>query len=815
MNKNIFSLFICIIVFVGCCINTTQTHAQTSLEQIDFSSINVDDLSDQQVRQFVTRAETTGMTQQELEAEALRRGMPHSEVLKLRERMANITTPADASRTTTSGERRITEQASVEERETFTEEAPTTDEITIFGMDLFRRENLSFEPSLNIPTPRNYQLGPGDELFVEIWGASEQTYTLTVSPEGQVRISNLGPIQVSGLTIEEASELIINRLSSIYSGLRSPQRNTFAQVTLGNVRSIKVTISGDAYLPGTFTLPSFATAFNALYVAGGPSRRGSLRNIRIIRENEEIAVLDLYDFLLNGKTTNNVRLRDEDLIFITPYVNRATITGEVLRPAIYELKEHETLDDLIRFAGGLTASAFKKRIQIERKTDSQIKMLNVENSLFSSFLIRPGDRMEVGRILNIFENRVSIRGAVFRQGDFAFTEGMKVTDLISLAEGLREDAFLNRAAVYRLRDNMEMEVIDLNLNLIMNDPQADIALKREDLVMISSVLDLQQQRNVRILGQVREPGSFDWVHGLSLGEVIRKAGGFNDAASLARVEIARRVIDPSATTRPENTTEIFSFTIDASLALDDEASAFTLEPFDMIFVRSSPGYQGQRLAQVRGEVNFPGSYAISRNTEYISDLIARAGGITDGAFLPGATLIRSKANNRAERLRRLQALETGDLEINSDESQTDEQYIGIDLERILQNPHSRHDLILMEGDIIEIPMQLQTVRMTGAVLHPTSVVYHTSRGVRGYVSRSGGFAENAKRSKVYVIHPNGSVNRTRNYVLFRSYPSVEPGSEIVVPQKPEREPRTLQETLAISSAITSLALVIVTLVNQL
>ncbi|TVQ06535.1 MAG: hypothetical protein EA361_19585 [Bacteroidetes bacterium] len=815
MLRKFFVFQLTIIALAMMLVGSQNVMAQPDPSQVDFTTIKVDELTDAQVRQFIQQAESRGMTMQELEAQALGRGMPYSEVQKLRSRIRSVQEGTAGQPERTTQQRIVTGDERPSERPAMQEPQKPEDQIQVFGYELFRRDNLSFEPSLNIPTPRNYTLGPGDELQVEVWGASQQSYSLPVSPEGQVRISNIGPVQVSGLTIEEASELIIRRLSGIYSGLRGANPNTFAQVSLGNVRSIKVTISGDAYMPGTYTLPAFATAFNALYMAGGPSARGSFRDIRIVRENEQIAHLDLYDFLLKGETKLNIRLRDEDLIFIGPYNNRATIEGEVIRPAIYELKPTETLAELIDFAGGFSASAYTRRLQIDRKTDSQRQMLNVEKELYSSFLMRPGDQLKVGEILEKYENRVSIRGAVYREGDFALTDGMTVKSLMETAEGLREDAFLNRAALYRLQDNMELEMMNLNLTAILNGTAPDIALQREDLLMISSVLELQEERTVRIMGEVQEAGSFLWAQNLTLGEVIRKAGGLKDAASLARVEVARRVSDRLAIQTGTSTSEVFSFPLDQYLELTDEAASFLLQPFDMIFVRRSPGYQTQQLVQVRGEVAFPGSYAISRKNERISDLVKRAGGINTEAYLPGATLIRRADRNMTDRLQRLQALEGGQVEIITDTLEdNNQQYIGINLERILSNPYSSQDLLLMEGDILEIPQQLQTVRMTGAVLHPTSAIYQSGRGVRGYVSRAGGFADNAKKGKVYVLHPNGSVDRTRHFLFVRSYPNIEPGSEIIVPQKPERQPRTLQETIAISSAITSLGLVIVTLINQ-
>lgn len=788
---------------------------QPAISQIDFSKVKVDELPDNQIKRLMDQAEIRGMSLQDLEAEAISRGMPYSEVLKLRQRVEKLSGEEEGTeRQRDVSERKVDEDTLLSVR-IFEEYLVTENVIRVFGYELFKRENLSFEPSLNIPTPQNYQLGPGDELIIEVWGASQQTYNLRISPEGQVNISNIGPVTVSGLTIEKASELLINRLSSIYSGLRRPNPNTFAQVNLGNIRSIKVTISGDAYMPGTYTLPAFATAFNALYLAGGPAEKGSFRDIRVIRNEKIAASIDLYDFLLKGETSLNIRLQDEDLIFIGPYQKQSTITGEVNRPAIYELKENETLNDLIGFCGGFSSAAFYKRLQVDRKTESQRMLLTVELGLFSSFLMNNGDIIRVGKILDRYENRVTIRGAVFREGEYALTEDLTLTGLIDYAEGLREDAFYNRAAIYRLRENLQVEVIDFNLQNILAGIDPDILLKREDMVMISSVLDLQQERTVNIIGEVQKSGTFPHARNLSLGELIRKAGGMTDAASLSRVEVARRVVRRDAVKPGDQITQVFTFPLDAELSLKDEASSFLLEPFDMIFVRRSPGYETQVLTQVRGEVNFPGSYAITKKSERISDLVKRSGGLTNDAYIPGATLIRRVDHSQVERLEKLTTLDTTSIILDIEKiAKTREQAIGINLSRILRNPYGFDDLILEEGDILTIPKELQTVRLNGALLYPVTTRYQNRLNLKGYVAQAGGFANNASKSNVFVVYANGSVDQTRNYLLFRSYPRIEPGAEIIVPLKPERPARTLQETIAISSALTSLGLIIVTLINQ-
>lgn len=817
MSNNILNYNILTLVFalmLSCFILPVHSQ-QPDLSQIDFRTIKVDDLEDSQIRQLMNRAESEGMTLQDIEAEAISRGMPYSEIEKLRERVANLE-ETDEDVAEGDQRRRVVAEDTLLSIRIFDELFEPEEDIQVFGYELFQRENLSFEPSLNIPTPTNYQLGPGDELIIEVWGASQQTYQQRITPEGQININNLGLIRVSGLTVEKASELIINRLSTIYSGLKGSQPNTFAQISLANVRSIKVTISGDAFMPGTYTLPAFATAFNALYLAGGPSEKGSFRNIRLIRQGETIANIDLYDFLLKGEISLNRRLQDEDLIFIGSTQQQVTIEGEIRRPAIYELTNNETLENLIEYSGGFSPQAYHKRLQVDRKTDSQRKLLNVESDLFSSFMMQNGDQITVNEILERYENRVTIEGAVFREGEYGLNEGMTLNELILKAEGLREDAFLDRASIYRLQDNLELQVIDVDLEEVTDGTSPEILLQREDLIVISSVLDLQVDRTIGIMGEVQEPGTFPYARNITLGEVIRKAGGLNDAASLSRVEVARRIVNRESVNHGNLISEVFTFPLDYNLSLEDEASSFPLEPFDIVFVRRSPGYQSQVLTEVQGEVNFPGNYAITNKTERISDLLIRAGGLTDNAYIPGATLIRQVESSQRERLERLSFLDTANMQLDMEELiETQEQSIGINLEVIMENPRGIHDLILEEGDILRIPQELQTVRLNGALLYPVTTRYQRRTGVRSYVSQAGGFANNASKSNVFVIYANGSVDRTRNYVFFRKYPSVEPGAEIVVPEKPPREGRSIQESISIGSALTSMALVLVTLINRL
>ena len=797
--------------------NTSGVYAQQpDIDRIDFSTIKVDEMSDMQIEQMLFRAEQRGLSLQDLEAEAIYRGMPYSEVMKLRSRIEEMGKAVpERDRLIAEPGRMVTDWEKLSHR--MPDTIPDTIEVfRVFGQDFFNRENLTFEPSLNIPTPRNYILSSGDELIIDVWGASQQNYEVTVSPDGFIRISRLGNIPVSGLTIEEASKLIISKLSTIYSGLKGPRPNTFANVSLGHIRSIKVSITGEAFLPGTYTLPSFSTVFNALYMAGGPNDKGSFRRIKLIRDGEIFSEIDLYDFLAKGKADANVRLKDEDIIFIPTYENRIEFNGEVKRPAIYELKDQETLEDLVNFSGGFGERAYTQRLKVFRKTPTEQKILDVDKSLFSSFLMHNGDSIYVEPILKRYENLITIKGAVFREGKYAFHSGITLTDLISKADGLREDAFIHRASIYRQKENLRVEVLAVDLGKVIDGIAEDPLLKREDLVHISSIFELEEALTVRITGEVGKSGDFPYSYNMSLGELIRNAGGLKESASLARVEVARRISKPDAIVPGRDIAEVYTFPLDENLKLEDEASSFVLHPFDIVFVRRSPGYVPQKVITIEGEVAFPGKYSLKQKDERISDLLARAGGLTDEAYVPGATLIRKREYSQTERMERLRVLESLNMQVeNNDEDFTEKQSIGINLDRILQNPYSIDDLILLDGDVLKIPLQLETVRISGGVLYPVTTRYQRNVSVRGYISRAGGFADNAKKRRVFVIYPDGSVDRTRSFMFIRNYPSVEPGVEIMVPQKPEREPLTMQETLAISSSITSLALIIVNLLNQL
>lgn len=800
----------------------------------DLRNINVDNLTDEQIKKLITKAQTSGLTQHQLEATALARGLSPAELEKLRKRIEkiNLGTNANINQSQTSEDRlrqynKADYLIQLEKKQTdslvfemLNQKLSTIDTLpkkNIFGSYMFSSANLTFEPSLNIPTPQNYQIGPGDEIVIDIWGASQQNYKLTVNPEGYILIDNVGPIYVNGLTIEKASKQIIGRLSSIYSGLLGNNPNTFAQVNLGQLRSIKVNMVGELTMPGTYTLPSLASAFNALYVAGGPSENGSFRNIVIMRENKEVAKIDLYDFLVNGDQNSNIRLQDQDVILVKPYIKRVELKGEVKTPAFFELKENETMADLLKYSGGFTDKAYQHRIKIIRKTDKELSVAEVTKDKFSTFVLENGDEITVEPILNRYKNRVEIMGAIYRPGIYELTPGLTLRKLIEKADGLREDAFTERAIIYRIRPDMSIETTPVAISSIFNDSTNDVLLQREDVIKIFSIFDLEEKYDVQIEGEVQLPGKYPYFKNMTLSDLIATAGGFKESASLARIEVARRVKNSDYRSTSAKIAEIRLFNVSRNLTISDSASNFVLEAYDQIFVRRSPGYEVQTFATVTGEVIFPGTYTIESKSERISDLIKRAGGLTPEAYPRGARFFRQTKENLNFRAKILKAIEEVVLEdsvklVTSFDKETS---IGINLEEILSKPGSKNDLLLQDGDRLEIPKYLETVRLSGALLYPVTVRYEKGKSLKYYIKAAGGLSPNALRNKTFVIYANGSVKTATNILGIKFYPRIEPGAEIIVPKKAEKQKMTPQEILAISTGITSLALVIVTLITKL
>lgn len=804
----------------------------------NLSSVRVDELSDAQVRQFMAQVEALGLSDAQLEQVAQSRGMSATEIQKLRRRVDRLKNSADRGKgddySLSSGKSDNSSQNlldTLSRRDSLSLADQVLEQLRskIFGADLFKTSGLTFEPNLRLATPRNYVIGPDDEMLIDIYGYSEASYKLTVSPEGTINIPYVGVVPVSGMTIESATSRIRSRLSTIYSGLRTG--NTSVSVAIGNIRSVKVVLTGEVVKPGTYSLPSVATVFNALYSSGGPTQNGSFRQIEVIRGGRRIATLDVYDFLLTGELKNNVRLQDQDVIRIPTYRKRVEIVGEVKRPGIFEMVNGEDLSDLLRFAGDFTERAYQARVKVLKNTATERKISDVTSAEFATYQPSTGDKYFVDEILDRFENRVTIEGAVFRPGQFEMEPGLTVGSLIRKAEGLREDAFQNRGYITRLKDDLQTELVSFDIAKVLSGQAADIPLKREDIVVISSIFDLKEEYTVRVEGEVQQPGKLEYAEGMNLEDAIIQAGGFKEGATSQRVEVSRRVKNSNALSTSAQVAEVFQ--IDANQDLKTATAGFVLQPFDIVAVRPSAGYEVQKQVRVEGEVLYPGVYTITKKDERISDILKRAGGFTAWAYAEGASLKRSGSPKDSVEMK--MEFEKYLVKRLSDQKETDNasknrvssgrdtivvkpefeaernEFVGIDLPMILKQPGSKADIFLEEGDVLNIPKQLQTVKVSGEVLSPVTVVYSKNKSFKQYVANAGGFSEKAKRKRSYIKYANGAVKSTKKVFFFSFHPRVKPGSEIVVPEGPGKRPFNVSEWVGVTSSLVTLLL----LFNQL
>jgi protein involved in polysaccharide export with SLBB domain len=840
------------IAFLG--LTIPQTFAQ---EMNEADKIKVDELSDKQVQDLLDRAYDAGLTKAEFLKALEIQGMPPSEVAKMRERIDED--EADSERRTKLSKRDAREQVDFDEiilgMFQFSDgSSKKPDENEIFGSSLFYQRNrrLSFEPSLNQATPKSYILGPGDLIYVDIYGQSEQYYEATVNPDGFVLLNNIGPVFVSGKSIEEATGILKNRIGKYYSGMAGSNPNTFLQVTLGNVGTIKVNILGEVRLPGTFTLSAFSTVFNALYATGGPNENGSMRKIKLVRNNKQIAEIDIYDLLINGTAQLDLKLQDQDVILVPPYLSHVKIKGEVKRPMVFEAGEDDNFADLIHYAGGFTDYAFKDRVSISRITGNQRSVSDVYQNQFDLFLLKGGDEITVQRILDRYSNRVQIKGAVYREGTFALTEGLTLSQLVKNAEGLRGDAYTTQASVLRTKVDLSTEMIQVNLRGVLDGTTPDIPLQREDVVRIASIYDINNEEYVQILGEVKRPGVYPYSAEMKVEDLIVLAGGFQESANSQDIEIARRLEDSDLGTLAD----IIPTQVNPDLGYNPNSPS--LVPFDQVIVRKRASFTMQRLIAVEGQVNSPGIFAIQSSGDRISDLIKRAGGLNKFAYPKGATLIRRTEffNTESEQIRRQRNLEGLRIKLAEDPGNSEAQAellqrlltdfpesvspvdnqlaqtkkesldqiasetpgfavklketeaVAINLEEILKNPGSEDDILIEEGDILSVPKLFQTVRMRGDVVYPTTLRHESSRSLKYYINGSGGFERRANKKQTYVVYANGAVKRTKGFLGIRNYPPVEPGAEVIVPTKGPKVPLRLGEVVGITTGLATLGLVI-------
>ena len=775
LDKNTIKLikalsFICIIFFLG----TINANAQ-----------NVDELSDEQIQQFMKQAQESGMTEEELIAAAALKGFSADDIAKVKERMTRLQSDKKgaANTNTTNTERRLNDTTSTKSvRQQIKEDSTAIRREKYFGLSLFNNRKNTFEPNLRIPTPKNYILGTDDEIIISITGFSSQTYKAKVSPEGTIQIDILSPIYVSGLTIEQARERIINRLKSRFAGLNSSGGGLYADVTLGNIRSISVTVIGEAIQPGTFTIPSLANVFHVLYASGGPSEIGSLRNIEVFRNGKVIRVFDVYDLLLNGDQKDNILLQDQDIIHI-PYVDaRITLKGEIRNPKIFEVKRGETLKDILAFAGGFKELAYTKSLSLERITTTEKKIITLTQSEIPTFIPQKGDIYTIGKVLERFENVVTIKGAVYREGNYELEPGMTVKQLISRAEGLKQDAFKDRLILKRERENLEPEILALDLNKVLKGESEDIRLKLKDTLFIKAYKDLREKLTISIDGAVNKVGVYDYADNMTVADVVIMAGGFADGASASKIEIARRIKGDTIGLPKEQSIRIQLLDVDRNLQLSAESKKIILQPFDKIYVRRLPRYEEQKTVSISGEIFYPGPYALRDKTEKISDLILKSGGNRSEADLGSAKFTRAG------------------------------KVIGVDLTKVMDNRNDVNNLVLNSGDVLDIPRRKETVTINGQVYSPTSVPFEANLKLKEYINLAGGTTDSAYVKKTYVRYGNGRLARTRSFAGIKAYPRIENGSEIIVPVR--RKYRwSPAERIAVSSALVSIATILITVIR--
>ena len=778
-------------------------------------------MTDDEVLNYVKDATTRGVSQKQIIADLAAKGVTReqAERIKLNYESKNKET-SSMSASEKNVERNNVDMVELKDVTSFVEESQQPDNrfqqifdegdtLKIFGRDIFQQKNLTFAPNQNIATPDNYKLGPGDEVIVDIWGASQSNIMETISPDGYIVVQDLGLVYLNGKTIKEATSYLKEQLNKIYSGI-SEDSNSKISVSLGQIRTIQVNVMGEVMAPGTFTLSSLSSVFHAIYSAGGTNHRGSLRNINIVRNGKKITTVDLYEFILKGKDLGDIRLQDGDAIIVPTYENLVSIEGNVKRPMYYEMKSGEKLADLISFSGDFMADAYKNHVQVTRKSDKEYEICTVDKDEYATFPLADGDKVEVGVILDRFKNKLEIKGAVYRPGIYQFGGKINtVKQLIEKADGVLGDAFLSRAVMHREHEDLTLEVISVDVKGILNGTVADIPLQKGDVLYIPSIHDLQDLGTISVFGEVARPGDFPYAANTTIEDIIIQAGGLNESASVVRVDVSRRIRDNKGTFATRETGEMFTFSIKEGFVIDG-TPGFVLQPYDQVFVRKSPSYKNQINVQVKGEILYGGTYALTQRNERLSDLVKKAGGVIDGAYVKGARLLRKiNDDERVKMQKTLDLLKTNADSLNITQLELgDVYYVGIDLEEALKNPGTSVDLVLREGDVLDIPEFNNTVRISGAVLYPNTVVYNDSKKTSHYVQQSGGYAPRAKKRATYVLYMNGHIAKAK----IHSKKVIQPGCEVIVPNRGESKFK-IENIMAFATSAASLATMVATIAN--
>ena len=786
------------------------------------TAIFAQSMTDDAVMAYVKDGVKQGKTQKQLYQELLIKGVTKEQLLRIKEKYEQQQSMSKERQGNENIDTERTEAKDEKNRSSAQDDnkelAMPQDSIKVFGRDIFYSSNLTFEPSMNIATPTDYRLGPGDQVVIEVWGASEANIVQKVTPDGYISIPDVGPIAVNGLTVQAASNRIRAKLSKIYSGMKTANvdLSTNVKVSLGQIRTIQVNIMGEVARPGTYALSSFSTVFHALYKAGGVSPIGSLRNIKVVRGGRTVATIDVYDYILQGRSHTDIRLQEGDVILASPYEALVMIQGKIKRPMYYEMKSSESIATLINYAGGFSDDAYASSITVERSNAKERTICTVDEMHYNDFKMKDGDVVSIGAILDRYDNRVEIKGAVYRPGSYAIGQDIRtVRDLILKADGLLEEAFTNRGVLHRENPDRKLEIISVNTKGILDGTEPDIALQKNDALFIPSIYDLEAKGTLEINGEVFAPGIFPFAANTKLEDLIIMAGGLTEAASTVRVDVTRRFTDNKSTKKQKEISETYTFSVKDGFVIEGE-QGFILEPYDQVFVRRSPGYTPKINVTINGEVEFEGNYALNERNERLSDVIKQAGGLTEFAYLEGARLERQLTYEEYLQAKELMAMVVSNNKVDGNDSiivpEVTRTYpVGINLVEIMKNPHSAIDPVLHDGDVIIIPQLMTTVSISGSVRKPNSIVYDPKKDLKDYISEAGGYAERARKSGTFILYPNGHIKELgRN----ASAKNIIGGSKIIVPQKAKSQ-WNLGTTLSTISTSVSMLAVIASLINTM
>ena len=780
-------------------------------------SLMAQSMSDSQVLEYVKDGIRQGKEQKQLASELARKGVTKEQAMRVKqlyEQQNNVNTSKSTG--TDINESRLREETK-ENTSDMLEDHPTTQDLArgdqVFGRNIFNTRNLTFEPSVNLATPSNYRLGPGDEVIIDIWGASQNTIRQQISPEGTINISKIGPVNLSGMTVSAANDYLKAALNKIYNGLNNTTDPTSdIRLTLGNIRTIQINVMGEVVQPGTYALSSFSTVFHALYRAGGVSDIGSLRNVQLVRNGKNIATIDVYEFIMKGNTQDDIRLQEGDVVIVPAYDVLVKISGKVKRPMRFEMKKEENLATLIKYAGGFEADAYTRSLRVVRQNGEEYEVNTVKDMDYSIYTMRNGDVVTAEAILNRFTNKLEIRGAVYRPGIYQLSGKLNtIRELVHEAQGLTGDAFLNRAVLYRQREDLTSEVVQIDIRSIMNGTSPNLALMKNDILYIPSIHDLEDRGNVTVHGEVAQPDSYPYADNMTLEDLIIQAGGLKEAASTVRIDVSRRIKNPRSTADNDTIGQMYTFSLKDGFVIDGQPG-FILQPYDEVYVRRSPGYQAQQNVVIDGEILFGGNYAMTSREERLSDLVNKAGGPTSLAYLRGAKLTRVASAGEKKRMGdviRLMSRQLGEAMIDSLGIGVEDTFtVGIDLEKALTNPKGSADLVLREGDVVFIPKNTNTVTINGAVMVPNTVSYMKGKNVDYYLNQAGGYSDNARKSKKFIVYMNGQVTKVKG----SGKKQIEPGCEIIVPSKAKKK-GNIANILGYATSFSSLGMMIASIAN--